>query len=240
MKKINEVFETKDYNMFSFISNNRIVSKGHINKIMQSMKKRRLISPILVNEKGQIIDGQHRFLAQKELGLPIPYIEQEGYGEKETQILNTNTKNWSLLDWETYYCNKNNKNYLTYRDFRKEYRLPSEANMLLLEGKYESMRSATSFREGKFQILDLQGAINLVNKLISIGEYFKDYKDRMFIRAMITCFGNEDYDHNKFLKKLSYQGNTLIKCVDKKSYLRLIEDIYNLRSRENTKKLRLF
>ena len=101
MKKINEVFETKDYNMFSFISNNRSVSKGHINKIIQSMKKRRLISPILVNEKGQIIDGQHRFLAQKELGLPIPYIEQEGYGEKETQILNTNTKNWSLLDWET-------------------------------------------------------------------------------------------------------------------------------------------
>ena len=43
MKKINEVFETKDYNMFSFISNNRSVSRGHINKIMDSMKKKRLI-----------------------------------------------------------------------------------------------------------------------------------------------------------------------------------------------------
>ena len=236
MKKINEVFETKDYNMFSFISNNRSVSKGHINKIIQSMKKRRLISPILVNEKGQIIDGQHRFLAQKELGLPIPYIEQEGYGEKETQILNTNTKNWSLLDWETYYCNRNNKNYLTYRNFRKEYRLGSEANMLLLEGSYDFRKSRRRFTEGEFQVLDLQEAINLVNKLISIGQYFKHYKDGMFIRAMATCFGNEDYNHNKFLKKLSYQGNTLIKCVDKKSYLRLIEDIYNLRSREYTKK----
>ena len=240
MKKINEVFETKDYNMFSFISNNRSVSRGHINKIMDSMKKKRLISPILVNEKGQIIDGQHRFLAQKQLGFPIPYIEQEGYGEIETQILNTNTKNWSILDWETYYCNKNNKDYLTYRKFRKEYRLPSEANILLLGGKYEPTMSGSRFREGKFQVLDLQEAIDRVNKIISIGEYFKDYKDRMFIRSITCCFDCEDYDHSKFLKKLSYQGNSLIKCVDKKSYLRLIEDIYNLRSRENTKKLRLF
>ena len=129
------------------------------------MKKRRLISPILVNEHRQIIDGQHRFLAQQELNLSVPFIVKKGYGEVETQILNTNSKNWSLADWERYYCNKGIDDYLVFKEFRKQY---------------------------------------------------------------------------KFLTKLSYQGNSLIKCVDKKSYLRLIEDIYNFRNRSNTEPLRLF
>ena len=36
MKKINEVFETYDYNMFSFINNNRNVSTGHVYKIIKT------------------------------------------------------------------------------------------------------------------------------------------------------------------------------------------------------------
>ena len=76
--------------------------------------------------------------------------------------------------------------------------------------------------------------------IVSVGKYFRDYKDRMFMRAMIACFDNKNYNHNRFLKKLSYQGNSLVKCVDKKSYLRLIEEIYNFKSRETSKKLRLF
>ena len=40
MKKINEVYETYDYNQFKFIGNNRMVSQGHVNKIINSMKKK--------------------------------------------------------------------------------------------------------------------------------------------------------------------------------------------------------
>lgn len=236
MKKINEVFETSDYNMFSFIANNRVVSKAHVNKIIASMEKKRLVSPILINEKGQIIDGQHRFLAQKELSFPIPYIKQSGYGEKETQILNNNTKNWSLGDWELHYCNKNIRDYLIYRDFRKQYRFTTEQCQMLLSEQSNN----EAFKDGFFKVEDFRKATMRADMIVSVGKYFRDYKDRMFMRAMIACFDNKDYNHNRFLKKLSYQGNSLVKCVDKKSYLRLIEEIYNFKSRETSKKLRLF
>ena len=87
MNKINEVYETNDYSQFKFLNNNRDISTKHVNKLIKSMKEKRLISPILINESGQIIDGQHRFEAQKNLGFPVPYIVQKGYGEKEAQGL---------------------------------------------------------------------------------------------------------------------------------------------------------
>ena len=238
MRKISEVFETNDYNMFKFISNNRSVSSSHINKIIKSMQKKRLISPILVNENREIIDGQHRFLAQKQLKMPIAYIEQEGYGEEETQILNTNTKNWSFLDWEKYYCNKNNENYKIYRDFRKKYSFGMEQNIQLLQGKVSHYKEA--FKEGFFKVISYNKAIKRAEMIMEISKYYKDYNNRFFLRAIIHCFDNKDYNNNVFIKKISYQGNSLVRCVDKKSYLRLIEHIYNYKIRENTKALRLF
>ena len=175
-------------------------------------------------------------MAQKELNVPIAYIEQKGYGEKETQILNTNTKNWSLGDWERHYCKKNIKDYLIYREFRKQYRFPTEQLQTLLA---EESNNET-FVDGLFKVVNYNEAIRRADMIVSVGSYFRDYKDRMFMRALIACFDNEDYNHNTFLNKLSYQGNSLIRCVDKKSYLRLIEDIYNFKSRKNTPKLRLF
>ena len=38
-----------------------------------------LEAPIIINEKHEIIDGQHRKIAQEELELPITFIINEGY-----------------------------------------------------------------------------------------------------------------------------------------------------------------
>ena len=236
MKKINEVYETHDYSQFKFIGNNRAVSQGHVNRILNSMKKRRLISPIIVNENKEIINGQHRFLAQKELNAPIPFIIQNGYGEKETQILNNNTKNWSMLDWESHYCNKNIEDYLIFRDFRKKYKFPSEANQMLLQGK-ESDNDL--FKDGLFKVDCYNLAIKYADMIYDIGKFFEHYKERMFLRAIVNIFDFGVYKHSEFIKKLSNKGNVLRRCVDKKSYCRNIEDIYNHRTRE-TNKVRLF
>tara|TARA_R110000824_G_scaffold394282_1_gene593946 strand:+ start:78 stop:800 length:723 start_codon:yes stop_codon:yes gene_type:complete len=240
MKKISEVYTTKNYESFSFLGNNRMVSKAHVNKLIDSMRSDWLMSPILVNEHRQIIDGQHRFLAQQELQLSVPFIVKKGYGEKETQILNTNTKNWSLSDWERYYCEKNIKDYHIFREFRKKYKFNFDQTEYLLTQKMNSGPSMKIFKDGLFLVKSLSWAVETSEKLLSVEIYFKDYKGRDFVRAMVHCFKNPEYSHKKFLKKLSYQGNSLVKCVDKKSYLRLVESIYNFRSTYKTKSLRLF
>lgn len=63
-KKVNEVFQTTNYGRFKFRSDNRVVNGGHVNKLIHSMKTHgwERGSYIIVNSKGDIIDGQHRLI----------------------------------------------------------------------------------------------------------------------------------------------------------------------------------
>ena len=55
-----QVKETKNYSMFTTIGGNRPLNELHLNRLKKSMEEELLISPIIVNEKHEVIDGQHR------------------------------------------------------------------------------------------------------------------------------------------------------------------------------------
>jgi len=78
MKSIAKIFYTTDYSKFNTLAGNRQVNIAHVKKLESSFDEEYLISPILVNEKFQIIDGQHRFEAAKNLKLPIYYYMIQG------------------------------------------------------------------------------------------------------------------------------------------------------------------
>lgn len=68
-----KIHKSYNYNDFSFINGNRNVVKSKVGKLIKSIKQLDLTmyNPILVTKTGKIVDGQHRFEACKELGLPI-------------------------------------------------------------------------------------------------------------------------------------------------------------------------
>ncbi|MGL4779907.1 MAG: ParB N-terminal domain-containing protein, partial [Bacteroidales bacterium] len=74
-----QVYKTKEYSQFKLDSEyNRDVNANHVKKIKESLKKFGDFGecfPIVVDETGRIVDGQHRFSARKELGLTIYYIQ---------------------------------------------------------------------------------------------------------------------------------------------------------------------
>ena len=228
MNKINEVYESYDYKQFKLLNNNRDIRMSHVNKLMNSMKKNRLISPILINESGEIIDGQHRFEAQKLLELPIPFIVQNGYGTKEAQILNINTSNWQLTNWLKWYSKEGIKDYIVFKGFKDKYKFEIEQCSQILSGSYNK----DSFVGGFFKVKDYNNAVKCAEMIWDFRPYFKEFKNRMFIRAILDCFKNKEYNHSLFLRKLSFQGNSLVVCVDKKTNLRMIESIYNYKTRE--------
>ena len=55
--------ESKNYNDFNFISSNRDINDKKVKEIEKSIIKYGLMAPILINKIGEIIDGQHRFIA---------------------------------------------------------------------------------------------------------------------------------------------------------------------------------
>ena len=72
-KKVNEVYSTKDYNKFKFRGDNRIVKDSHVKGLVENMKLRGWEpgSYVVINEKGEVIDGQHRVKAAIQVGIPV-------------------------------------------------------------------------------------------------------------------------------------------------------------------------
>ena len=74
------IHTTKDYDKFKITKGNRTMDIAHKDKLKESMKIDDILSlrPILIRENGEVIDGQHRLTAAKELGLEIHYMIADG------------------------------------------------------------------------------------------------------------------------------------------------------------------
>jgi hypothetical protein len=231
-----QVHTTTEYSLFKILNGNRDVNELHLRRLKESIKKNHLTTIIMVNEKFEIIDGQHRFLVCQELKLPINYIVSKNYGLNEVQILNANMKNWSTNDYVNGYCDLGYKDYEIYRDFVADYGFQSQTAILLLSGAQgggqEDYSIGAKFKGGLFKVKDLDGARVMADKLKMIEPYYKGYKRRCFAMAMYQMFKNNSFEFTEFLAKLKQQPTTLQDCTSTTQYKALIEEIYNYRRRE--------
>ena len=238
-----QVHSTKDYSRFKILVGNRKPNDLHVKRLRDSFQKQYLFSPILINEKWQIIDGQHRFLAAKELGLSINYIIVFGYGLNEVQILNTNSANWKKEDYLKAYCDLGVKQYLQMQEFMDNYPdfgiavceqlltnnvggANNKANL------YKGKGRVKNFEEGKLIIPNLEKSYENAEKVMMFKPYFEGFSRSIFVAALIGLFQNENYNHAEMISKLAQQPSSLTICANVTQYKLLIEDIYNYRRRD--------
>src|SRR5580693_9488423 len=106
--------KTKNYELFLKHDSNRELVENNVTKIMKSIETRNLLEfrPILVNEKMQIIDGQHRLEAAKRLGIEVYYQIMKKPPAETMLLLNTNQKRWTTNDYLNYFCEEWNGQYM--------------------------------------------------------------------------------------------------------------------------------
>lgn len=246
-----QILKTKDYHIFSFVSGNRKINEAHARRLEKSFLKRYLLSPIIVNEFYQIIDGQHRYTVCKRLSLPIYYIIVNGYGLDEVQILNTNSSNWKKIDYLNAYCDLKSPEYLKFKRFMQTY--PDfgfqVCEMLLslktINRAQEVNKNTASgvtyfrtFEDGDFVCVDYDLSCKMADQILEIKQYNQSVINRKtFVAAMLQLLKNDQFDHYEFMAKLSLQPSSLIDCVNVSQYKSLIEEIYNWR-RKNKVNLR--
>ncbi len=54
-------------------------------------------------------------------------------------------------------------------------------------------------------------------------KYYEGYKRRSFVYAMLDLFDNPEYNHQEFIKKLSYQTTKLVDVPRAEDYLQIID-----------------
>lgn len=223
-----QVYTTTDYFLFKTLDGNRKLNQLHLKRLIKSIEERPLFSPIIVNENHQVIDGQHRLEAFKALKLPINYIVINGYGLREVQILNANSKTWNADDFMHGYCDLGYKDYITYKEFKEHYNFDHNSCMTLLAGG-TSGKNVKDFYEGNFKINNYELAKDMAEKISLLKDFYAGYKRRSFILAMSTLLKNENFSFVEFVSKLKLQPTALVDCKDISQYKMLIEEIFNYR-----------
>lgn len=104
-KVVGQIYATYNYEKFKKLTGNRKVLDRRVARIKKSIAAIGLIpNPIIVNEKYEIADGQGRFYACRESGLPVYYTIVKGIGIEECTHLNQGQTNWKPIDWAERYA----------------------------------------------------------------------------------------------------------------------------------------
>lgn len=231
-----EVQTTINYDLFKKLEGNRTVTQKRIESIKQSiLKVGYLHSPILVNEKYEIIDGQGRFEALKSLKLPIEYIMQSEIGIKECISMNIHQSNWNVIDYIKSYAEKNVQSFIYIDEIMKKYNITNT-----------SIISVSLFGTNRFNTKDIRnGTIEITeeqyNSAINRLEYFKEivysYKQlpriNLLLQGLLFCTFIKEVDLNKLKNKvldiLLLEKLPPIPTMD--DVMQFLEEVYNKNNR---------
>ena len=231
--------ETTDYKDFKRVKGNRLLSKEHLSRLKKSVQRKNLLhlNPIIVNEKMEIIDGQHRLEVCKALHLPVYYVVGKGLDFTDVVQMNSNVKDWGLLDYLQSYCEQGRKDYLVAKQFAADYNLsPSTAIAILSMGSHVTRAGYHNFKEGEFKVTDYGIAEEFVKKLREISRFTTSntWKDRDFIRALSISY-EHGIDHEDLMNHVERANGLIMRQAGVKDYLRAIEDIVNLSAKNRVR-----
>lgn len=237
MTDTDKVLQTREYDKFKELSGNRPVDEHHVSRIKRSMLDNGNLTqnfPLVVNESMEIIDGQHRLAALRELEWPVFYKVQKGLNLTTVRAINQAMKNWSWKDYAQSYASMGA---IEYQNILKLYETFNYGLRILLSyaGDVKSSGREVRFVAGDFKFkVPLQEAIDQLNLANEVADVVEK-TDREFIVAMHAILNNPQYDHAHMLRKAGKFGKTLRDYKRTTDYWRELEDIYNYHEPEENR-----
>ena len=235
---MNTILTTTNYDELKFLKGNRAINKAHLNNLIKSMQNRQLFTTGIVNEKDEICDGQHRFVACKTLERPFYYTVEPGYGLEEVIALNTSSKKWTNEDYLNCYLEREGSypQYVKFKLFMDKYRMGYKSCIGLLCNTYSI--NTKSFNNGTFKIRSYDRAVKMADMIMQTAPYYNRCRTWNYVLAMVSLFSKKEFQFDRFLKRLDSGGSRkMMTCSTIKETVMMIEEIYNFRSKE---KVRLY
>ena len=251
------VLVTKDYNLFKYVHGNRDINEGNVNAIAHQIKLRGQQVPILVNEKYEIIDGQHRLEACKQLGKSVTYIVRKGANIHDVISANIVGKKWSMNDYINRYASEGNDNYIKLKKFlvrskqegfsastaltiargsgaRINYIMYTDGKLRMQGSNVVSVQklynAGDDIKLGKFMMGDEEQAYKRMELVLKF-KHFDFYNKKHFVTALFQAMRVEDFDVKTLLQHAQKYPSRFTNEPDTKSFVAMIERVYNYRNR---------
>jgi len=232
-KKVGEIFETKDYSIFKFRDDNRVIRPNHVKKLASKMKNRGWLpaSVVTINGSGDVIDGQHRVKAAIETGTPVRYKVVRGAGIDEMTEMNTLQVNWSPFDHLHKFVVRGVPSYITFDKFVREFPMFKYTEIAMFLNNNQSSIQRDTFENGQWEVRSVSKAREWANNILQLKEYGEKFFNRaIFVRAMIKVMSNKpEFVFDEFIHKVKLRPMNFKQCGTVDQYVEMIEDIYNYR-----------
>ena len=239
------VHTTEDYTRFEFNELNRSVDAAHVRKLKRNIKEIGLIQPITVDSEGHIIDGQHRFHACRELGIPVRYIIQDSMKMQDVVSLNNLSKRWSTMDKVQSYAAQGNKHYQRLLDFHEDCKsfdknVSIRVAIILAQGSAATANSKQSKMNVGSGTWEFRVEYDVAMKRFYSLHRFKRwdfYLKQSFVTAFLRCLRTmDDFDPAELLRRAENHSHMFVYAGTTEETLRVFENVYNYRRKGNNHK----
>lgn len=148
---------TKNYDKFKLIQGNRNVIPGHVGRLTNSILRHNMLAqnPIIVNEKFEVIDGQHRLEVARNNQLDVYYLIIPGAHFTEIIALNANNRPWVSKDYVNSYASQGKPDYLWLIEFMDTYGISVTEAICFIFGS-DSTGPRAAVKNGKLELNDAQ------------------------------------------------------------------------------------
>ena len=231
-----KIYETTNYSDFKTMEGNRTIKDNRVNKIVESINKvGYVLSPILVNEKMEVIDGQGRLSALERLKLPVHYMIQEGVGIEECRQMNIHQSNWTVYDYVCSYAIRGNEDYQRLQSLLDVFDvLPVNVVIASALGGIStpSARQINKIKSGKAVVTEsdyerVRWELDYAKKMQQVAKTIGGTKDP-FYKAVIYAYRNLDSEGRNTMetaiRQHAYDFPSLTMPVE---YLKRFDGYYN-------------
>jgi len=230
----NTIRETSVYACFTYNSEQRPINAAHVKDLMSSMETFGFLSskPVQTYQDGKkfiIIDGHHRYIAAKNLQIPVLYVVEPKTHQAAIANVNRLQRQWNVKNFVEMYAKRGLPDYVELLEYAK-LGFPIKAAALMLLNQSALTGGAGSARvvyDGTFKVVNRQKIEIIAQFLRDHGHENKAYLNHNFISGFEVCLRLKDFDHGQLTRKLAANPRMLARTASIDQTLDQIEEIYN-------------
>jgi len=226
-----KIWISTQYEKFVLSEFNR--DPSHYKKVKESIEANDYTQyqPILVNKQMEIVDGQNRYLACKELGLPIHFIVSEDIHIYAAADINRAAKNWNAMDYARHYAKRGKDSYIMLLDLCAKY--DQRISVVGAFGKISKNARSHShnIKQGSFEFREDIDIDDFFTHMAIFENYYDFAKKEKFVKAMLKLYMHPNYVHEKMTTKLKLNSGIVREQSKVGDMVNELVKLYNFHTR---------
>ena len=226
--KVSTVFYESDHSKFKFLAANRPIKQSHVDKLIGLLNEPKgQLLPVVVNEKYEVIEGQHRVKACMALKIPVTCIKVDGLTIEDVISMNTTQSGWNFNDYLHSHSHISRPNHMEYKkviNFLEDYKLSTTVSRWLLSGNNHDL-GKKDFEEGTFKVKNLTYAETQGSYFNKIKAFNTDLPGKVkfgtaFIKvqnlprfSMSICLSQLEKYCGKYFKQTGGNTEEMLECL---------------------------